>query len=287
MKRNLPPTESSSALVKTTISELKSEFARKRESAQFEKTKEMTSKENEWLESKRSAARVTVESSAGFSNDFMEFKYREPSPAVPVNNLPTRNPSTEFTASSSFADAFTSSIFDDTHDNHSRSTTWSSTNTAASTRKGGDWDCQNCSYVVFASKSMCPKCGYGKQSMSMKKPQAAHTSGFAVPSHFGGKSSKPLLVDAHIDRTTSNTPGNTASFPIGNLGAPAQGEQSYKHHSNNQNTVATSSTTTLTDEQRKRIEENKRLAQERLAATKAQREAEMGAFLATHSRYLG
>jgi hypothetical protein len=236
MQRNLPSV-SSSILIETTLGVLAKEFAAKSQTESTEIVK--ASLENEWLDVKR-VKHETLKASAEKSVDdddmmlIMDFK---PQAAQVASSISVGK---EFTVNSSFATAMLPS------------------STPVVSRKAGDWECQNCSYLVFASKNSCPKCGSEEQTLSVLKPlNPNHQLSFAVPSHFGGRSTV--------------TKGPIQSISI-----------KEENHSKGPPIVGSSK---LTEEQKRRIEENKRQAIERLAAAKLQREAEMSIFLSSHQKY--
>ena len=247
MQRNLPSV-SSSTLIETTLDDLTREFASKRETGSDETAK--ASVENEWLDAKRAKPATSTATSStvkSFQDDDMtpwpaqamvDFK---PQTAVVASSIAVKR---EFNVNSSFAAAMSSS------------------STPVVSRscllQPGDWICQSCSYNVFGSKKSCPKCGQDKQMPIILKPHNPPQS-FAVPSHFGGRS------------TVNMTTGPIPSVPVK--------DESYIKGPPNDGSSK------LTEEQKRRIEENKRQALERLAAAKLQREAEMSVFLSTHQKY--
>lgn len=236
MKRNLPSV-SSSILIETTIEALTREFAAKSQTEIAESDK--TSLETEWLDVKRPNF-GTIKSSAEKTlddDDRMLMTDFKPQAVVASSSISVGK---EFTVNSSFAAAMLS------------------TSTSGVSRKAGDWECRSCSYLVFASKNSCPKCGLEKQTLSVLKPHNPnHQRSFAVPSHFGGRS-------------------NVTTSPVQSVSIK---EENYSDGPPN---VGSSK---LTEEQKRRIEENKKQAIERLAAAKLQREAEMSIFLSSHQKY--
>jgi hypothetical protein len=178
MRRNLP-TVASSALVETGINELTAMFALNRSSVNngCEGEDDSVKKDVDWYESKRpllsasSAQQLHSQEKAPAYDEWMEYDMRAQRQPQAISNTEktavVQSAPINFTAASSFADAFSSA--------NGKSVSYN--------KKSNDWICPNqaCRNIVFASKSSCFFCG-------STKPQSLEQPAFAVPSHFGGRS---------------------------------------------------------------------------------------------------